>query len=258
MTSVVDIVNESLLIIGAQAEISNLEDGSEEANAASILYTPKTRAVLRSAHWNAARFGATPLSLLKAAANTPENPNGAGPIPPMPWLYSYSYPPDCLAVRFILPLLTTGTITPPLTTAPTSVAPVLANYAVPFAVGTDTNLQGNRVRVILTNQCKAQAVYTGDVSQNPDLWDPHLQDGVVTTLGIWLSNSLARNRAQLGDMVKLAGDIVGAARVSDGNEGVTSQNRQADWITARGAGVYGPGAMLFGGWSPLALPGAVI
>ena len=234
MTSVTDICNQALLSIGAQAQVSriNPSDGSTEGDACSIFYTPKIQALHRVAHWNFARKQANLTQLKAAVINGVISTNP----PPIPWLYEYAYPEDCLKVRYIMPYLNPADSFPvPLTTGIASY-PILQNTgAVPFVVGTDLDANGSTIRVILTNAPQAMLVYTADYSQNPDLWDAHFQSAASTYLASWLVNALARNRDLWRDQMALVKDVVDAARVSDGNETFVSQNREASWITARGA-----------------------
>jgi hypothetical protein len=233
VTSPIDVINESLQVIGSQAFISSLDDGSTEANAASIFYEPTLKMILRSAHWNFARKQVA-LTLVKAAAGTTSNPNGTDPTPPPPWLYEYAYPSDCLKVRF-LPALYQGAVTnPPLTTAPAMMIPAspLANYGVPFVVGGDKDAVGNRATMIFTDLSQAQAVYTALID-DPDLWDSSFQQAMVYTLGAKFVNAIARNKALFDDMAAMAANIVNQARVSDGNEGTTTSDNLPDWMRVR-------------------------
>src|SRR5262245_37560507 len=118
MTTPIDVCNLALLAIGSQSQISSISpsDGSSEADACAVLYQEKIDALHRAAHWNCARFQA-PLTLLKAQTGTTANPTGSLPQPPIPWLYEYAYPVDCLAARFIVPLLPSTTVNPPPTTS---------------------------------------------------------------------------------------------------------------------------------------------
>ena len=145
MVAVVDIVNQAASQMGSRAQCSsvNPSDGSPLGDAASLLYTTQVQAVLRAAKWNCCRFQA-PLTLLKAAAGTPPNVSGTTlPIPPLGFLYEYSWPADALAGRFILPTpLPQPAVSPPLTTGPQTVLPFARlTVAMPFVIALDTNTQ---------------------------------------------------------------------------------------------------------------------
>src|ERR1700722_14720375 len=178
MTSPVDLCNLALDQISARSSITGINPPSPPNNlaaqVASRTYQIQTDAVFRAAHWNSARRQ-TPLTLLSAAVGTPENPSGYGPsgeilpIPPIPWLFEYLFPPDCLAVRFVIPQpnVPIAGQSPIMTNVGISNTP-LVNTSMPFvpAIGLDDD--GNEVKTILTNACKAQVIYTGRIP-NVDL-----------------------------------------------------------------------------------------
>lgn len=253
MPSQIDAINIALALIGAQATVSNINEGSPEANTAALLYQPKLEDVSRAVHWNCLRFQSG-LTLLKAAAGTPSNPQGNLPTPPVPWLYSYAYPNDCLAARYILPYVRSD-VSPPFTTGELSAPLFLPNLAVPFAVALDNDTSGNPQRVILTNAAQAILVYTRRIN-DPNLWDPHFYTAFTTVLGAWFVNPLNRNAQLMRDLSSAVVSMISQARVSDGNEGIATQDHIPDWIRVRGIG----GQFLFNNpyvmsWAPLALPG---
>jgi hypothetical protein len=256
---VVTLVNMALAEIGAQASVSSINpsDGSAEGNVASLFYQPKIDDLHRSAHWNFARFQA-PLTLLKAAQGTPENPTGTTTlIPPQPWTYSYAYPSDCLKARYVLPTLSvSGYGGVPFTTADNNATPVYGqNIAVRFAVAVDTDALGNKVRVIMTNISQAQLVYTCRIT-DPNLWDPSFIQAATSYLGAWFVNALARNASLHKDQMQTAMRVVNNARVTDGNEGPMTMDHTPDWITIRGAAPAGFNhGVFFYGWDYLATPG---
>lgn len=242
MTSQISIVNRALLSIGARAQVSNINpsDGSTEGNAASVLFTPTFENLARAARWNCLRAQAT-LSLLAAATGTPENPNGTTmPLPPTPWLYAYAYPSNCLAMRFLVPSLPTGANGIPVTGGAVASPIFVPNGGqIPFAVGNATDSSNSPITVILTNQSQAQAVYT--INQpNPQIWDSMFQAAMVASLAAYFVPALSLDMPLMKMSIESADRLITLARVADGDEGVTSQNREASWITARSAG-YGYG-----------------
>lgn len=253
----VTIVNMALAEIGAQAQVSSINpsDGSAEGNVASLFYQPKIDDLHRAAHWNFARFQA-PLTLLKAAQGTPENPTGTTTlIPPSPWAYSYAYPSDCLKARYILPVMPTISGQVPFTTADNNATPgYTSDFAVKFLRGVDKDTLGNDVAVILTNMSQAQLVYTKRIT-DPNLWDPSFVQAATSYLGGWFVNALARNAALHKDQMALARQIILQARVTDGNEGPVTQDHMPDWIRARGStpAYVGNGAFYYG-WDYVAFP----
>lgn len=269
MTSPVDIANQALSQMGARAQVTSINpsDGSPAADACSLLYTGRMQALLRAAHWNCARFQIT-MTLLKARAGTPPNVNGTTlPQPPLPFLYEYAKPSDCLAGRFVIPTpANVPAVSPPLTTGPVQVLPILdIRTSMPFVFGLDNNTQTPpaKVPVVLTNAFMAQLIYTSDISQQPDLWDSSLVDAAVAYLGAWLVNPLNMKSSLVQERVAVAKELVLQARISDGNEGVTPNDHVPDWIRTRlrTGGFwnqdYNAGAAFMGSWSALSLPGGL-
>lgn len=253
----VTIVNAALAEIGAQASVSSINpsDGSAEGNVASLLYNIKIDDLMRAAHWNFTRYQA-PLTLLKAAKGTPENPTGTTTlIPPSPWVYSYAYPSDCLKARYILPIFPTVGGQVPFTTADNTAIPgYTSDFAVRFISGTDTDANGNKVRVILTNMSQATLVYTSRIT-DPNLWDPSFVQAAISYLGAWFVNALARNAALHKDQTQTAMAIINKARVTDGNEGPVTMDHMPDWIRARGSSpAYSGAGGFYYGWDYVAWP----
>lgn len=263
MVSPVDVANMSLDNIGARFSITSLSPPMPPPNATVVArhYQPKIDALHRAAHWNCTRRQGQ-LTLLRAALGTPENPNGTTlPLPPVPWQYEYAYPSDCLAARYLIPNPPSGdAVSPPFLAAGVLATPwYLPDAGYPFAVAIDTNTQGVPIKVILTNLEFAQLVYTARID-NPDLWDPHFLAAACATLGAWLVNPLARNAQVLKEQIEIASSIITQARISDGNEGVTSVDHVPDWMAVRGITgaewFYGPGC--YYGWDAMGFPGGAI
>lgn len=245
MTSQVSISNRALLGVGARAQVSSIDpsDGSTEADALSLLWTPTFEQLGRAAPWNCLRAQKT-LTLLQAASGTPENPNGDTlPIPPTPWLYAYQYPSDCLLFRFIVPSLPSSNGDDP---PPTSISNAAGSWVpnsgmIPFAIATDEDLNGSPISVVLTNQSQAQAIYNRNLP-NPALWDSLFQQAMVSALGAFLVPALSLNFQLMNMAIATAEKVIHQARTQDGNEGVTTMDHLPDWIRARaGAQGYGLG-----------------
>ena len=255
----ISICNRALLSLGTNSQISSLNEGSTEANACSVLFTPAFEQLARAAYWNCLRKQAT-LTLLAAAQGTPENPLGTTyPLPPTPWIYSYAVPNDSLQCRYIvpsLPAIGTGTISPSMVAAATW----LPNQGqIPFQVAYATDVSGNPLQVILTNLSQAQLVYT--VNQpNPQIWDSEFQQAMVSTLAAFLAPALTLSMQLMNMQVKLAEKYIMDARVRDGNEGSTVQDHIPDWIQARNSGDgygrfgYGNSASCWGGYGSMCWP----
>lgn len=229
----ISVINRALLAIGSQSQVSSLNEGSAQANAASVLFTPTFESLARSAPWNCLRKQQE-LTLLAAAEGTPENPDGTTlPLPPVPWLYSYAQPSDCLQVRFITPNLPASGGGIPIFSVNTGAPTYLPSSGqIPFAVAYATDSSNNPINVILANQSSAIAVYT--VNQpNPQIWDSLLQAAMVASLAAFFVPALSLHMQLMQIQIKLAEQLIEQARVRDGVEGVTSMDHTPDFIRAR-------------------------
>lgn len=239
MADKLNIANRALLAVGARTYVSSIEpsDGSVEADAISTLWTSTFEQLGRAAHWNCLTRQVT-LSLFQAAQGTPENPSGTSyPLPPSPWLYAYTYPSDCLDLRFIVPSFPTsegdGIPQTSINNAAGSWLPT--GGQIPYAVSTVLDQNNAPITVILTNQDQAQGVYT--VNQpNPAGWDSLFQEAMVASLGAFLVPALSLSLPLLDRCVKQADVAIAVARARDGNEGVTTMDHNPDWIVARAGG----------------------
>lgn len=275
MTSPVDLINQSLDQISARTSVAGINPPSPPNNlaaqVASRTYQTQVNAVFRAAHWNSARLQ-NQLTLLKAAVGTPENPSGYDsngnllPIPPVPFRYQYAWPNDCLLLRFVIPRpnLPIAGQAPIMTNVGISNQP-LVNTSVPFVVAIDTDLNSNQIKVINTNAQKAQAVYTGRID-NCDLWDASLQNAVIGTLAAWMCMPITGDKSLMTMRVQLAVGLVNAARISDGNEAITSMDIIPDWMQVRnagsgwgglGVGAGFSGGPFIGGWDSIGMPDGV-
>lgn len=250
----VDLCNLALDQIAARTSITGLSPPSPPNNLAAQVaartYQIQADAVFRSAHWNSARKQAT-LTLLRAAVGTPENPSGALPAPPIPWRYEYAYPDDCLKVRFVIPQpQLPATSTPLMTNVGVNYQP-LVRTGLPFVPAIDTDANGNQIKVVLTNACRAQGVYTARIA-NVDLWDSMLQNAVIGALGAWFVSPLSGSDERKKLAIAMAAGLIQQARISDGNEGITSTDHIPDWMQVRNTGSnWGfnlEGGGYLGGW----------
>lgn len=260
----VDVCNLALSQIAARASITSItpSDGTVAGDACALLYQPTVDAYARAAHWNCLRFTAA-LSLLKAAAGTPENVNGTTlPVPPQPWLYEYALPTDCLKARFLVPSLTQPPPSPPLTTGTSMFLPArLGAGAVPFTVAVDVDQNGNEIAVLLTNIGTAltgppQLVYTKRLL-NIGLWDAQFLMGAKSALAAWLVNPVNASAAMMQQAMGIAKAMLDSARISDGNEGPQSFDHTPDWISIRGGGRSRPTGLFIAPWDSFAFPGGV-
>src|ERR1700761_2442839 len=249
---ILSICNRSLLSIGARSQVSsvNPSDGSVEANACSVLFTPTFEALGRAAHWNCLGREIA-LSLLMAASGTPENPSGSSyPIPPIPWLYAYAYPSDCLDVRYIVPSFPTnnGSSTPQTTINNAAGTWLPTGGQIPYKVQTVLDKNNNSILVILTNQDLATCVYTTNLP-NPAQWDSLFQQAMVASLGAYLVPALSLSLPLMQLSIQTAEKAIAMARAADGNEGVTVMDHLPDWMIARAGGSnWGNGVNTYGGF----------
>lgn len=232
----ISIANRALLACGSRTQISAFPpgDSSVEAQAVATLWQPTFEQLGRTARWNALRKELQ-LSLLAAAPTTPENPNGTTwPTPPLPWLYAYAYPVDCLAMQYVMPTypLNTGASNPPLTINNAAQTWLPNGGQIPFVVSTWTDTNGSPILIVLTNQCQATAVYTMD-QPNPAIWDSMFQQAMVASLAAFLAPALTLSEPLMQTNIKLAEEIIAQARAADGNEGVTVMDHIPDWYIAR-------------------------
>lgn len=259
----VGLCNQALDRISARTSIVSISPPGPPNNLAAQVaarnYQTQVDAIFRAAHWNSARVQKS-MTLLKAAIGTPENPSGSLPVPPLPWLYEYAYETDCLQVRFVIPTpnLPTAGSAPIMTNVGITNQP-LVNTAMPFVPAIDTDANNNQIKVLLTNACKAQVVYTARIN-NVDLWDASLQNAVIAALAAYFCMPVTGDKSLLMTSVQMAVGLLNAARMSDGNEGITQIDVVPDWMQARNTGsgwgwnnglmgTYGAGCVAgYGSW----------
>lgn len=267
-----DIANQALDAAGVDFTIGDLEEGTKSAQVMLRAYGQCLRQLLRGANWDFARKTA-PLTLLADASGQTAN---VGSQVPVPWLYEYSYPTDCMKVRFVpwngpglnapvppqniqlpqVPLLTgQGNGQQPLTGQRLRPArfTIATDYNYPPPPGQITwEVQGVSPEgrtVVLTNVRQALCVYTA-LMLYPSVWDVLFRAALVSYLASEVALPLAKDkkfaltlRAQLIATVKAK---LSEARKVDGNEGVYSSDIPVDWMAARnsggwrGSGSFGP------------------
>ena len=127
MTTVTDICNRSLQIIGTRTSVTAAEIANSTTNEAiqfNLIYENYRDDLLRMAPWNCALKTAN-LTYITSVPGTPENTSPATSLwqpgqPAPPWSYEYQYPVDCLRAQYIIPANQTGYASGvPITTAVT-------------------------------------------------------------------------------------------------------------------------------------------
>lgn len=260
-----DVANEALDFCGCDIVLGDIEEGTREAQICLRHYRLCLQQLLRGARWNFARKQA-PLTLL--ADGTASTPN-VGTIVPYPWIYEYALPIDCMQARFVLwnatsltPGIPPGNIqippTPPI--GGLGQPPLTGWRMMParFLVANDFNyppqpgqltwnVQGVSPAgrtVILTNVQNAVLVYTCLVLY-PSLWDPLFRGAMSAYLAaeialpIWIKKDRKFGMQIQAQQAKIAMEKISQARVSDGNEAMSSSDIPVDWLQARRTGGYG-------------------
>jgi hypothetical protein len=127
MTSVTDIYNLALQVIGTRTTLTDTQianNGTNEAIQLNLVYKNIRDDLLRLAPWDCALRTAN-LVYITSSPGTPENTSAATTLwqpgqPPPPWAYEYQYPVDCLRACWIIPATQTGFASGvPITTAVT-------------------------------------------------------------------------------------------------------------------------------------------
>ena len=229
----VTIANMALSAIGTRSDIASMTEGSAESNTVNLIYANTRGELLRKFNWGFA-INQQFLAVWKAAQGTPENPTGATPSPPLPWLYSYAYPSFCIAARYILPIAPAMTAPGiPISSVPQSESPWwVKRDMIKFKTAGDQDSQGNAKKVILTNMRQAQLVFTGRV-YDPNIWDELFIAAYIGRLAAKLVIPLAGDK-KLAQLAIAEGNKaeIEAERI-DGAESTFSTDHTPDWIIGR-------------------------
>lgn len=175
ITSPADVVNVALQRIGYKGRVGNLFEGSTAAKDALDIYAQTRDEILRSGDWGFAERNLN-MEMLKAAP-----PGGYVPpnvwtpaSPPLPWLFEYAYPDDCLDVRAIK--------ASELFVIDFDPQPIV------FTVANDNTFDPPK-KVILCNVPTAILTYTGQVT-DPSTWEADFVEAFAATLGRRLAPAL--------------------------------------------------------------------
>lgn len=163
-----DVVNLSLRRIGYKLRVGSLYDGSKAANNALDIYAQTRDELLQQNDWPFAERNIT-LTLLKQAPVAGYVPPTVwtSAYPPLPWIFEYAWPNDCLKVRAVK-----------------GAPPFVPNFDPQpniFATPNDNSLTP-AARVICCNVPSALMVYTGQVT-DPTAWNPDFVELVAAGLG---------------------------------------------------------------------------
>lgn len=254
-----DVSNQALDAAGINFTLGDMEEGTRPAQVILRAYGQCLRQLLRAANWSFARKTADLVLLADATGSTPN----VGTKVPVPFIYEYQLPIDCMKMRFI-----------PWNPASQVSSPPAGNIAIPstpLMTGLGTYLPGQRIRparfqvatdynypppagvmtwdtqgvsptgrtVILTNVQNAQAVYTA-LMVYPSVWDPLFRSAFVAYLASEIAFPLSDDkkfglqvRAQQIAIVK---QKITEARLTDGNESTSSSDVSTDWMRTRNVG----------------------
>jgi hypothetical protein len=255
-----DVANQSLDAAGVDYTLGNLEDGSRPAQVTLRAYRTCLRQLLRACHWDFARKTSPLVLLADATTNTPN----VGTLVPVPWIYSYAYPIDCVKARYIPwnqasqnPGFPAGNITPSSPTAPLMTGigqPAMTGQRIipaRFLITTDANnmpptpgydtpgISPATRTVVLTNVQNAQLVYTCE-QVYPSIWDELFRAAFVAYLASEIAFPLAKDKKMglsiRNEQIKIAKDKITQARIADGNEGWFSSDIKVDWMQTRRVG----------------------
>lgn len=267
-----DIANQALDAAGIDFTIGDLEEGTRPAQVLLRAYGQCLRQLLRGVHWDFARKTA-PLTLLADASG--QTPNVGSQVP-VPFLYEYSYPTDCMKVRFV-PWNGPGLVSPvppsniqlppvPLLTGQgNGQQPLTGQRLRParFTIATDYNyppppgqitweVQGVSPEgrtVVLTNVKQALCVYTA-LMLYPSVWDVLFRSALVSYLASEICLPLHKDKKlALALRPQLIGTVktkLTQARLVDGNEGWYTSDIPVDWMQYRNSGGW-RGSGSFGG-----------
>jgi hypothetical protein len=258
-----DVAQQAIDACGSDYLLGDLEDGSRPAQILLRAYTQCLPQLLRGANWDFARKQ-TNLTLIADATGQTV---GVGNVVPVPWIYEYAYPTDCVKARFIPwnPLQTSpippGNIVPPGPPAPpTTGAPVLVGNRIRparFVIATDptaaylptppvpydqAGISPQGQTVVLTNVQNAVLIYTA-LMQYPSVWDSLFRAALVSYIASEIALPLAQDKkfglAMRAQNIAVAKAKIEQARIRDGNEGFYSSDIRVDWMATRRTGGYG-------------------
>lgn len=175
VTSPADMINLTLRRIGYNGRVGNLYDGSKAAKAALDIYGQTRDELLRDGDWDFAEVTAMLTLLKQAPAGGYIPPNlWSTAYPPLPWMYEYARPLDCLKIRAVKPV--------PL------FLPVMDPQPHLFSAGFDDDLP-NPAQVILCNVPAAVLTYTGQPT-SPATWEADFIEALAAALGRRLAPNL--------------------------------------------------------------------
>lgn len=172
-----DVVNISLRRIGSKIRITSIYEGSLAANVAIDLFGQTRDELLRGYDWGFAERNVDLVVLKQAPVGGYIPPVSWNPTnyPALPWMFSYTYPSDCLKVRAVKPS--------PLFIP--NFSPVYWKWSVE-----NDQTYSPPLKVILCNVPSAVLTYTGQIT-NPLDWEADFVEAFAAALGQRMAPALA-------------------------------------------------------------------
>jgi hypothetical protein len=173
LQSPADIVNVALAQIGYKNRVGSLFEGSRAAKNALDIYGQTRDQLLREGDWPFAQRDLVGALTKSAPVGGYVPPTVWDPLvnPPLPWLYQYTYPTDCIKVRAVKPQLI--------------FVPNFSPQPYLFAVANNGD-----ERVILSMVSNAIVTYVGQITDPTDM-PPDFVEAFVAALGRRLAPVLA-------------------------------------------------------------------
>jgi hypothetical protein len=195
-----DAINVSLRRIGYKLRVASLYDGSKAARSALDIYAQTRDEILRQNDWTFAERNIAMVLLKQAPAGGYIPPLVWSSVyPPLPWLFEYAYPNDCLKVRAVKPV--------PIFVPEFDPQPCV------YGVENDNSLNPP-AKVITCNVPNAVLVYTGQVT-DPATWEADFVEEFCAALGRRLATGLVG-----GEVAKMeASDEAQAMNTAEMQEG---------------------------------------
>ena len=278
-----DIANLALDAIGADLTLSDIEDGTPNAQPVLRAYRECLTGLLRAAPWQFARKQ-LPMDLLADATGQTA---GVGTTVIPPWVYEYAYPNDCVAARFVPASPVVANQSPPGNISINTSVPISSALEITtqlgqrlrptrFLIARDVNyppqagqlwweIRGESPAgrsVILTNTPQANLVYTSLVLY-PSEWDDSFRAAMIAYLAQAIAlkahqKNLPLARQLRNDRIAITKSKILNARIADGNEMWATTDHIPDWIKVRRSGGAYPWegetdneiGFLFAPWSP--------
>jgi hypothetical protein len=202
MTSVVDIYNKALGIVGAQGKLTTDSQNTREAEVCNLYYEDVLTAVFSSAYWGSLK--ATTSLTLRVERDFNLGWTDADPAPN--WRYAYALPEGFVYPRWL-----------------SSFSPFAMS-----ALGDETTLQTDEYQAILT--------YT-KMLEDPNRWEPLLRNMVVAALADAVARPLRVDDSQYRRVALFFEQTYQSVLTLQANAEVQPQMESVpDWITIRAGG----------------------